>query len=327
MRGIHMQYVVVVTLLSPHYAWSPTVFHSQLWKAKNKLWLPNSGCSKWLSAQCATWAASPPPGPSNDDEDTIARHVEMLALLGGEVEKSVTESQAQELLSSIRLLVPPTLRSSSYRSRGVSRVEKPERMWRKSVEWAGEPDAILAELDSALHKVPDVENSNASKCVLTKHDCAKRFVDQEINSYMAFLFEAIVALAPLAGFNVSVNCYDLFHGHMFTAYGTGRLGILFHCQEYPEHDKNNFALNLGYCQTGKRMPQCSALEHLTGSFVPYDSSMNLRNIIWLAPMPSCTSHKCSAKWLAPGALFILDAKPGGVVFKELVSEWVDVNCD
>ncbi|EFJ22027.1 hypothetical protein SELMODRAFT_416988 [Selaginella moellendorffii] len=78
---------------------------------------------------------------------------------------------------------------------GSSRVEKPdskEQMWRlireppasvanlarKSVEWAGEPDAILAELDSALHKVPDVENSNASKCVLTKHDCAKRFVDQ-----------------------------------------------------------------------------------------------------------------------------------------------------
>ncbi|EFJ07895.1 hypothetical protein SELMODRAFT_429386 [Selaginella moellendorffii] len=145
---------------------------------------------------------------------------------------------------------------------------------RKSVEWAGEPDAILAELDLALHKVPNVENSNASKCLLTKHDCAKRFVDQEINSYMAFLFEAIVALAPLAGFNVSVNRYDLFHGHMFTAYGTGRLGILFHCREYPEYDKNSFALNLGYCQTG--------------------------------------------------ALFILDANPGGVVFKELVSEWVDV---
>ncbi|EFJ22025.1 hypothetical protein SELMODRAFT_106158, partial [Selaginella moellendorffii] len=254
---------------------------------------------------------------------------EMLALLGGsEAEKSVTESRAQELLSSIRFLVPPTLRSSSYRSTGVSRVEKPdskERMWRlireppasvanlarKSVEWAGEPDAILAELDSALHKeVPDVENSNASKCVLTKHDCSKRFVDQEINSYMALLFEAIVALAPLAGFNVSVNHYDLFHGHMFTAYGTGRLGILFHCREYPEYDKNSFALNLGYCQTG--------------SFIPYDSSMNLRNIIWLAPMPSCTSHNCSTKWLAPGALFILDAKPGGVVFKELVSEWVDV---
>jgi hypothetical protein len=49
---------------------------------------------------------------------------------------------------------------------------------------------------------------------------------QVITSYMAFLFHAISALSPSVGFNVSLNRFDLFHGHMFTTYDTHRLGIL-----------------------------------------------------------------------------------------------------
>jgi len=104
---------------------------------------------------------------------------------------------------------------------------------------------------------------------------------QELNSYFAFLFEMISARAPLMGFNVSLNRYDLFHGHLFLASDTGRLGILwvkrlqgclqfsnkiscdlttlcllinpfcrFHAKEYPAYDKKVFPYHMGYCQKG-----------------------------------------------------------------------------
>jgi hypothetical protein len=38
--------------------------------------------------------------------------------------------------------------------------------------------------------------------------------------------------------------------------------------------------------------------YLTGSNVPYDDSMNLRNILWLAPFPSNQTRA----WLAPGSV-------------------------
>jgi hypothetical protein len=37
---------------------------------------------------------------------------------------------------------------------------------------------------------------------------------------------------------------------------------------------------------------------LLGSNVAYDESMNLRNILWLAPLPS----NVTKAWLAPGSL-------------------------
>lgn len=49
---------------------------------------------------------------------------------------------------------------------------------------------------------------------------------QELNSYLAFLFEMIVKRGPSAGLNVSLSRYDLFHGHLFLATDSGRLGIL-----------------------------------------------------------------------------------------------------
>ncbi|KAK1317401.1 hypothetical protein QJS10_CPA05g00433 [Acorus calamus] len=62
---------------------------------------------------------------------------------------------------------------------------------------------------------------------------------------------------------------------------------------------------MGYCQTG--------------SNVTYDDSMNLRNILWLAPLPSIVTKD----WVAPGVLVVLDARPDGIIYKDLVSEYVD----
>lgn len=49
---------------------------------------------------------------------------------------------------------------------------------------------------------------------------------QELNLYLRFLFELIVSRGPDVGFDVSLTRYDLFHGHLFLAKDTGRLGIL-----------------------------------------------------------------------------------------------------
>ena len=49
---------------------------------------------------------------------------------------------------------------------------------------------------------------------------------QELNLYLEFLFELIVARGPAVGLNISLTRYDLFHGHLFLAKDTGRLGIL-----------------------------------------------------------------------------------------------------
>ncbi|XP_059313201.1 uncharacterized protein LOC132064284 isoform X2 [Lycium ferocissimum] len=55
----------------------------------------------------------------------------------------------------------------------------------------------------------------------------------------------------------------------------------FHAKEYPAYDKEVFPCNMGYCQIG--------------SNVSYDDSMNLRNILWLAPLASNSTKE----WLAP----------------------------
>lgn len=94
----------------------------------------------------------------------------------------------------------------------------------------------------------------------------------------------------------------------------------------------------------------------------FDESMDLRNILWLAPLPARTNSTGIVQWLAPGklsarvsvvgahkvavpsasmrryyycnafameyfvsgALFILDAHPDGIIFKELVPEYLDI---
>ena len=49
---------------------------------------------------------------------------------------------------------------------------------------------------------------------------------QELNWYLKFLFDVIVDRGPSIGLNVTLNRYDLFHGHLFLAVDSGRLGIL-----------------------------------------------------------------------------------------------------
>lgn len=177
---------------------------------------------------------------------------------------------------------------------------------RLAVDSGGDPAEIHRTLDPTVLAVPDVEGAEEDKCQLTSTPYGRRFIDKELNSYFAFLFELIAARAPLVGFNVSLSRYDLFHGHMFLATDSGRLGILFHAKEYPAYDKEDFPCNLGYCQRG--------------SNVAYDNTMNLRNILWLAPLPS----KVTKAWEAPGVLVTLDARPEGIIYEKLVPYYVDI---
>lgn len=177
---------------------------------------------------------------------------------------------------------------------------------RLAVDSGGDPDAIHRALDPSVIHVPDVEGSKASKCELTRTPYGRRFISEELNEYMKFLFGMIVSRGPSIGLNVSLSRYDFFHGHLFLATDTGRLGILFHAKEYPAYDKEIFPLNMGYCQRG--------------SNVVYDNTMNLRNILWLAPMPS-NSIKA---WVAPGVLVVLDARPEGIIYRDLIPDYVQI---
>lgn len=176
---------------------------------------------------------------------------------------------------------------------------------RLAVDSGGDPAAIELALDPTIIPVPDIEGSKENRCKLTRTPYGWRFISEELNSYLEFLFEIIAVRGPNVGLNVSLNRYDFFHGHIFLATDSGRLGILFHAKEYPAYDKEVFPYNMGYCQKG--------------SNVTYDDSMNLRNILWLAPLPS-TSTKV---WLAPGVLVVLDARPDGIIYRDLIPEYVN----
>ncbi|KAJ4968010.1 hypothetical protein NE237_014711 [Protea cynaroides] len=175
---------------------------------------------------------------------------------------------------------------------------------RIAVDSGGDPAAIQRLLDPTPLTVPDVEGSVNARCELTRTPYGRLFINEELNSYLAFLFEVIVARGPSVGLNVSLNRYDLFHGHLFLAADSERLGILFHAKEYPAYEQEIFPYNMGFCQKG--------------SNVRYDDSMNLRNILWLAPLPSNSTKE----WLAPGVLVVLDAYPGGIIYKDIVPDYV-----
>ncbi|ESQ32231.1 hypothetical protein EUTSA_v10005730mg [Eutrema salsugineum] len=172
---------------------------------------------------------------------------------------------------------------------------------RLAVDSGGDPGAIQRTLDPEMIPVPGVQGS---KCQLTRTPYGRHFIAEEVNSYIEFLFRLIESRGPSIGFNVSLTRYDLFHGHLFLASESGRLGILFHAKEYPAYDKKVFPYNMGYCQRG--------------SDVKYDDSMNLRNILWLAPLPS----KSTPGWLAPGVLVVLDAHPDGIIYRDLIPNYV-----
>ncbi|KAB2048619.1 hypothetical protein ERO13_A13G109200v2 [Gossypium hirsutum] len=240
---------------------------------------------------------------------------------------SVNPSVADELKSCFKFLVPfnpsNTRSSSDFKSPSSRRSllksprdEQNELIWwppepvlelaRLAFDSGGGPDSIHRALDPTVMPVPDVEGSKEDKCELTRTPYGRRFISQELNSYLEYLFKLIVERGPDVGLKVSLNRYDLFHGHLFIATETGRLGILFHAKEYPLYDKQVFPYYLGYCQKD--------------SNVTYDDSINLRNILWLAPLPSNSTQG----WIAPGVLLVLDAHPGGIVYRDLIPEYVNV---
>ncbi|KAG2278556.1 hypothetical protein Bca52824_061111 [Brassica carinata] len=177
---------------------------------------------------------------------------------------------------------------------------------RLAVDSGGDPGSIHRALDPTMIPVPttNVEGSRTSKCQLTRTPYGRHFIAEEVNSYFEFLFRLIESRGPSVGLNVSLSRYDLFHGHLFLASESGRLGILFHAKEYPAYDKRLFPYNMGYCQRG--------------SDVKYGDSINLRNILWLAPLPS----KSGPGWLAPGVLVVLDAHPDGIIYRDLIPNYV-----
>ncbi|CAI9303397.1 unnamed protein product [Lactuca saligna] len=174
---------------------------------------------------------------------------------------------------------------------------------RLAFDSGGDPGSIQGTLDPTMIYVPDCEGSNENRCELTRYPYGRHFINEELNSYMEFLFQLIASRGPKVGLNVSLNRFDFFHGHLFIA-ADGRVGILFHAKEYPAFDKKVFPYNMGYCQKG--------------SNVTYDDSMNLRNILWLAPLPSDSTNT----WSAPGVLVVLDAHPGGIIYRDIIPNYV-----
>ncbi|KAL9271218.1 hypothetical protein AKJ16_DCAP18244 [Drosera capensis] len=276
-----------------------------------------------VSFAASSTFSSPPPPPK-------ATTADLISVLGPvRLSTKVNPVVAKNLRSCFKFLVPFDPRSEweknwwigrfgdrkrGRKGRGRDEEREDELVWeppravmelaRIVVDSGGDVGSVHRRLDPTMIPVPDVEDCKEEKCVLTRTPYGRCFINEELNSYLAFLFQMIASRGPTVGLNVSLNRYDLFHGHMFIAVESGRLGILFHAKEYPAYDKEAFPYNMGYCQVG--------------SDVPYDNEMNLRNILWLAPLPSNSTKE----WEAPGVLVVLDARPDGIIYSDLVPEYV-----
>ncbi|KAL6896585.1 hypothetical protein ACP4OV_007157 [Aristida adscensionis] len=274
-----------------------------------------------VSSSSSSSSSSSHHSPRSCRSTQAAAAADLLAVLAGPraAARAVPAAEAARLRACLRFLAPaalpaaakaPSLSGCSSRGKADEMVRWPpkavRRLARRAVKSGGGPRAIRRALNPIRLPVPDVEGSKKHKCQLTAMPHGRRFANEEINSYFAFLFELIVARGPSVGLNVSLSRFDLFLGHLFLASETGRLGILFQAKLYPAFDKKLFPYNLGYCQQG--------------SNVVYDDSFNLRNILWLAPLPSNETKT----WLAPGVLVVLDAHPDGIIYQEMIHDYVQV---
>ena len=183
---------------------------------------------------------------------------DIVALLGTRQQASqISAKEARQLRSCFKFLVPFTPNSIgsasgdwsicrrlwSKEGDGQCRREENELVWwppepvmelaRLAVDSGGDPAAIHRTLDPTMIPVPDVEGCEEFRCELTRTPYGRRFINEELNSYLKFLFELIAARGPDVGLNVSLSRYDFFHGHLFLARETGRLGILFHAKRSP----------------------------------------------------------------------------------------------
>lgn len=69
---------------------------------------------------------------------------------------------------------------------------------------------------------------------------------------------------------IGLTKHDLFHGHLYLAHGSGRVGILFHAKEYPRWPDDGLASqlpSLGWCQQESDLAYCAR-------------AMDMRNIMW-----------------------------------------------
>ncbi|KAG5232422.1 T-box protein [Salix suchowensis] len=219
---------------------------------------------------------------------------------------SIPKATPSDLLSLLEYNSECYIKQRSLRLHSNSVISVERSKTRLALDSGGDPASIHRALDPTVLPVPDVEGCKVNRCELTRTPYGRRFINEELNSYLEFLFELIVARGPSVGFNVSLNRYDLFHGHIFIARETRRLGILFHAREYPAYDKEVFPYNMGYCQKD--------------STITYDDSMNLRNILLLLPLPSNSTKA----WVAPGVLVVLDAHPDGIIYRDLIPEYVNM---
>ncbi|KAI3955705.1 hypothetical protein MKW98_006065 [Papaver atlanticum] len=250
----------------------------------------------------------------SDEEEEVARRKTLaeniLLLLGTEDQAArVNAATAEMIRSCFKYFVTPT---SSNNVSGEFIWSAPpliKDLAREAANYTGNPRNFIHSLvNPEKQNIPDANGTWADgrkipHCTLTQLDYGYSFRREDYTSYFIRLFQFIAEQAPASvGSTVKLDRYDLFHGHMFLAPETRRIGIIFHAQEYPKLNRRSFNVELGVCQRD-------------GNTMEYNqTNMNLRNILWLAPLFDDTGEV----ELAPGFLVALDARARGIIYEDLV---------
>ncbi|KAI3438188.1 hypothetical protein D9Q98_000625 [Chlorella vulgaris] len=135
--------------------------------------------------------------------------------------------------------------------------------------------ALRSSLSPRRYPIPRFSTLPQSACQLACSSDGRRFRARAVNLFLALLFEQIPAAVALAGLPpVSLDRWDLHHGHLFYASSCRQLGILLHAKEYPAVHSEFFDVNLGNCQAG------SSLEFTA-------EGMDHRNLVWIGGRLAC----------------------------------------